>query len=285
MAKETDIGFNDLSAKEWAILSKNVWDDVSSPRESYQLEHGATFPIALAERVIKLYSKKRDLVFDPFVGVGTTVTAAIGLERDAIGIELQKKFCDIADRVLDKEKTDLFEPKKSRYAIVCDDCRNMFQYVDKESVQLTLTSPPYANFAKRSIKDRSKAHKNSLIAKDNNSKLKAGSIFFEDLGNLNYDEFLVELKKVFKKVLEVTKPGGYAVWVMKDYRDTQNGVPYIPVHNHIMTLGEEAGWLHHDLIMWDQNDQRRLVLLGFPSVFYSNQNCSFLIVFRKPEKL
>ena len=37
----------------------------------------------------------------------------------------------------------------------------------------------------------------------------------------------------------------------------------------------------HDLIVWDQNEQRSLVLLGYPSVFYTNQNCSFIVVMRK----
>lgn len=36
--------FNGLTAKEWASLSKNVWNDVSSSRGKKHLEHGATFP-------------------------------------------------------------------------------------------------------------------------------------------------------------------------------------------------------------------------------------------------
>ncbi|MBF0485425.1 MAG: site-specific DNA-methyltransferase [Candidatus Omnitrophica bacterium] len=283
MAKATDETFNGLSGKEWTLLSKNVWDDVSSPREAYQIEHGSTFPLALAERVIRLYSKEGDLVFDPFVGVGTTVIAAAKMERDAIGIELQKKFCDTAKRILDEEKTDLFGQKRSRQAVVCDDCRNLLEYVDRDSVQVTLTSAPYANFSRR---DRSRVYKRAISpASDANAKPGAFSIFSEDFGNLGYEEYTEELKKIFKKVFDVTKPGGYCVWVVKDYRDTQSGIPYVSVHSDITNFGVSAGWLHHDLIIWDQNDQRRLMLLGFPNVFYSNQNCAFLVVFRKPERV
>jgi hypothetical protein len=39
----TPRGFNGLTPSEWASLSKNVWNDLSSPRNKYQLEHGAVF--------------------------------------------------------------------------------------------------------------------------------------------------------------------------------------------------------------------------------------------------
>ena len=59
--------FNGLSASEWARSSKNVWNDLSSPRNTKHLVHGATYSLKLAERVIKNYSKEGDLVFDPFL--------------------------------------------------------------------------------------------------------------------------------------------------------------------------------------------------------------------------
>lgn len=71
--------FNGLTASEWASLSKNVWNDLSSPRNSYQLEHGATFPLKLAERLIKMYSREGDYILDPFAGIGTTLVSAQGL--------------------------------------------------------------------------------------------------------------------------------------------------------------------------------------------------------------
>ena len=72
-----------------------------------------------------------------------------------------------------------------------------------------------------------------------------------------------------------------ACWVVKDYRDTKNKIPYVPFHSDLATVGQEVGWLYQDLIIWDQTGQRRLVLLGYPSVLYVNQNCSFIVVFRK----
>lgn len=132
------ISFNGLSPAEWASLSKNVWNDVSSPRESYRLEHGATYPVALANRIIQMYSKEGDLVFDPFVGVGTTVISAYRQKRSGIGIELNERFHKIANDVLSGEKANLFDDNESKivHFIYNDDCRNLKKYLRENSVQL-----------------------------------------------------------------------------------------------------------------------------------------------------
>ena len=68
--------------------------------------------------------------------------------------------------------------------------------------------------------------------------------------------------------------------VVKDYRLPPKR-PCILFPPDLAAVAQEAGWLWHDLVMWDQNEQRSLVLLGFPTRFYTNQNCSFLVVLRK----
>lgn len=287
--KKSKVGFNKLTPTEWALLSKNVinedelfnpvWNDLSSPRNKYQLEHGAVFPIKLAERLIKMYSKEGDTIFDPFLGIGSTLIAAHNLNRHCIGIELNNKFTKIAEQWLE-EVQGLFG-NDMVYKIINDDCRNMLFYIRKDKIQLTVTSPPYANFIHKSIADRKTTHKQSVIAIDNNSTIKPYSDHKNDFGNLDYKEFLKEIKKVLKDNFEVTKNGGYSAWVVKDYRNTKNKIPYIPFHSDLARVGEEAGFKFHDLIIWDQTGQRRLVLLGYPSVFYTNQNCSFIVVFRK----
>lgn len=275
--------FNGLSAKEWASMSKNVWNDLSSPRSKYQLEHGAVFPTKLAERLIKMYSKKGDAIFDPFLGIGSTLIAAQNLERHCIGIELNPKFSSIAEKWADENLGIFKTTNKYHYKIVNDDCRNLERQIRPNKIQLTVTSPPYADFIQKSLKDRKKTHKTSLIKHANNSTVKQYSQEPNDFGNLPYDKFLKEIKSILKSNLKVTKPGGYSAWVVKDYRDTKNKKPYIPFHSDLARVGEEVGWLYQDLIIWDQTGQRRLVLLGYPSVFYTNQNCSFIVIFRKPK--
>ena len=185
---------------------------------------------------------------------------------------------------MNKEKANLFHDEKGDlfHIIYNDDCRNLKKYLKDNTVQLTFTSPPYANFIQKSLRDREETHKKSLIKYSNNSTVKQYSQKTEDFGNLDYQNFLKEIKKILTDNLQVTKGKGYSVWVVKDYRDTKNKIPYIDFHSDLASIGKEIGWLYQDLIIWDQNGQRRLVLLGYPSVFYTNQNCSFIIVFRKP---
>ena len=56
----------------------------------------ATMPLPLAEFLIKKYSKHGELVFDPFMGSGTTLRAAQRLGRDGVGVDLNPLACLIA---------------------------------------------------------------------------------------------------------------------------------------------------------------------------------------------
>ncbi|MFA5424364.1 MAG: site-specific DNA-methyltransferase [Phycisphaerae bacterium] len=64
--------------------------------------HSATFPVALPEWFIKLFTEKHDVVLDPFVGSGTTAVVAKSLERSYIGIDQDEEYCKIAKSNLRK---------------------------------------------------------------------------------------------------------------------------------------------------------------------------------------
>ena len=56
--------------------------------------HPATFPLELAEKVVRYYSFKDDVVLDPFAGTGTTARAAINLNRRFVMGELEDKYVE-----------------------------------------------------------------------------------------------------------------------------------------------------------------------------------------------
>jgi DNA modification methylase len=63
--------------------------------ESSQGSHSAPFPRALVEFFVNAYSDPGDVVYDPFLGSGTTMAAAHVLERVGYGIEISPAYCDV----------------------------------------------------------------------------------------------------------------------------------------------------------------------------------------------
>ena len=65
----------------------------------------AAFPFELSYRLINMYSTKGDTVVDPFLGTGTTMSAAMATGRNSIGFEIESGFRDeifsIKDTVID----------------------------------------------------------------------------------------------------------------------------------------------------------------------------------------
>jgi site-specific DNA-methyltransferase (adenine-specific)/site-specific DNA-methyltransferase (cytosine-N4-specific) len=59
------------------------------------LGHAAAFPVALPEFFIKAFSDSQDVIFDPFMGSGTTLMAAEKNGRIAYGTELSPAYCDV----------------------------------------------------------------------------------------------------------------------------------------------------------------------------------------------
>lgn len=87
------------SDDQWAIQShrnvRTVWTIATKP---FKEAHFATFPPELAERCIKAGSKEGDTVLDPFGGAGTTGLVADRLGRNAVLIELNSDYADMARR-------------------------------------------------------------------------------------------------------------------------------------------------------------------------------------------
>ena len=79
---------------------RTVWSINTKP---FSGSHFAVFPEKLVTRIIKAGCPEGGLVFDPFMGAGTTAVVARKLKRNYIGYELNKKYIDIANKRLYKE--------------------------------------------------------------------------------------------------------------------------------------------------------------------------------------
>ncbi|HSW58857.1 MAG TPA: site-specific DNA-methyltransferase [Dehalococcoidales bacterium] len=93
---------NDITKQEFMDWTNGFWT-FSGQSKKGAGGHPAPFPIELPKRCIKLFSYVGDTVLDPFLGSGTTLVASCLLNRNGIGVDIDKDYCNIAIKRLEQE--------------------------------------------------------------------------------------------------------------------------------------------------------------------------------------
>lgn len=91
---------NKLSQIIWQRYASSVWDDIRNDnklafrnsREEDDEKHVHALQLDVIDRVVELYSNHGEVVFTPFMGVGSEVFSPVSLGRKAIGIELKDSY-------------------------------------------------------------------------------------------------------------------------------------------------------------------------------------------------
>ena len=78
-------------------------------KDEYAYKHPAMFPEQLAEDHIISWSNPGDIVLDPFLGSGTTAKMALLNNRNFIGFEISKEYCEIAEQRISQIKPQRIE--------------------------------------------------------------------------------------------------------------------------------------------------------------------------------
>src|SRR5579871_1970060 len=86
-------GADDSDGRHTGVARPSNVIEVKS--ESSQGSHSAPFPRALVEFFVKAFTDAGDVVFDPFMGSGTTMAAAHVLGRTGYGCEISPAYCDV----------------------------------------------------------------------------------------------------------------------------------------------------------------------------------------------
>ncbi len=258
---------NNLSGKEWLQYSFSIWRDIRKSSEEVQLKHPAMFPSQLAERLIRIYTKKDgEVILDPFMGVGSTLIAATRLNKKGIGIELNERYIDVCKIRLTNQKKltkTAFEPK-----LLCGDSRVVLQQIQSESVDLSISSPPYWD-----ILNQKRTADKKKISNYSDSAI--------DIGNVTeYKDFLSELKKVYSEVFRILKPDKRCCVVLMDIRKKNI---FYPFHIDFTEIMKEIGFELEEFVIWDrQHEYNNMKTLGYPWVFRFNKVHEFICIYRKP---
>lgn len=92
-------------------IKENIFDYAISfggaTSDKVAFSHPAIFPEKLAQDHILSWSNERELVYDPFMGSGTVAKMCILTNRNYVGSEISKEYCEIAEKRIDPYKRQI----------------------------------------------------------------------------------------------------------------------------------------------------------------------------------
>jgi len=268
---------NCLDAKQWMKNQVAVWEFSYRKKDIRDKNiHPAVFPIDLPTRCIELFTHKGELILDPFVGIGTTLLAAKDLERNAVGFDLKKEYINFTKKRLAQQQ--LYNSTKQ--IAVCDDAINIPKYLERQSVTLSVTSPPYANMLNRPRENKSL--RGNLRKNQHYKRVQQYSKNPRDLGTMTPKRYARSLGAIYRKILPLLKPKGHCVINITDLWWENKR---IPIHLYVIETLESAGYELRNTIIWDRrNLVNRAGIFGWPSNYITlGTTFEYILDFWRPK--
>jgi len=214
---------NELSAQEWLKFTKTWFIHNPPPRKKNEYLHPAKYPENMIAEFITFFTKPGAVVFDPFLGTGSTLVACHQTHRNGIGIELQKKYAEIAQervQLLESQQKLTSEGSKlvSKQLVLQGnsvDLDSLWQKYTLPEIDLVITSPPYGPMLNKKGLASKKREDKELDTKYSEDAA--------DVGNAaSYSDFLEKLLQIFQKIIPKIKPEGHLVVILQNYMDKGN---------------------------------------------------------------
>ncbi len=248
-----------ISPKDWMKNQIGVWSFSYEERDIRDKSiHPAVFPIAMAKRLIELFTHQGELVVDPFVGSGTTLLAAQDLQRNAIGFDLNPKYVDLAN-----SRVQNLSSEECKQIAFCEDARNISNRLAKGTVKLVVTSPPYANILNR--KRKNKSRRGDLRENEQYDKIEQYSQDHRDLGILEAEQFEVAIFEIFKNARSALSSNAH---VIINITDAWIEAKRSPLHINVINAMQKAGYVFRNTIIWDRrNLVNQIGIFGWPSSY------------------
>src|ERR1700752_1137097 len=261
---------NDLTSKEWLKFQKSWFVHNPPPRKKGVLVHPAKFPETMAQEFIEFFTKKGETVLDPMAGTGSTLIAALRAGRNSYGIELNPKYAEIANQIMEEERKNLGEKVNGLTSTVINGDAAKATDFELVTFDYVLTSPPYwdmlhARGAQTQKKRRASAGLDVQYSDDPN-----------DLGNIrDYDHFLEQLVYIYKGLQPLLREKAYLTIIVKNVK--KGGKIYPLAWDIARELGKT--YALKDEKIWVQDNQR-LSPFGLGSAWVSNTFHHYCLQFR-----
>ena len=286
---------NELSGEEWLYFTKSLWTTAypSELGHAARKAHGANKPPRLMARLIEFFTRRDELVLDPFAGVGGTLLgAAICRQpRRAVGIEIDPRWVEVYGRVVRESSAERdgagpvladlgpadpggprsFDPGGCRMEL--GDALAILPGMDAASVDFVATDPPYNPQLRQTMAG-------GRLAVDHPNRRTDYAMRSDAPGDLancaTYAEYLDRMGEVFGELHRVLRPGRYAAVIVRDayqvgrYRFTGADLAARAEEAHLVPKGD---------LIWYQAGSR-LRPYGYPAVFVPNIVHQHILVLR-----
>ncbi len=269
---------NELSGDKWIYFTKTLLTTSYSRKYGHELRkaHGANKPPELMKYLIEFFTKRNDRVLDPLAGVGgTLIGAAISTPpRDCIGIEINQKWIDIYNQVIDKCLAEGIQ--LNRHELIRGDCLDVLNRYPDEHFQFITTDPPYNLHLKKTMcNGQYKEFANRQTDYDMQSEDP------RDLANLEtYDSYLTSMERIFGECYRVLQNGKYMAIIIRDAY--QNG-EYIFTHIDLTQKAKQQGFVPKGEIVWYEAGTK-LRPYGYPYAYVPNIAHQYIVILQKPKE-
>ena len=226
--------FNDLNLDNWK--ESEIWTDslwIISERDKSGKHDGfyhGNFVPQIPHQLILRYTKKNDVVFDPFVGSGTTAYEAESLGRHFVGVDIQPELIEhIKSKVDNKDYFSELITGDSTDKNTFSGVAEILNKRKKKNVQLAILHPPYADIVKFSNHEKDLSNAKSL------------------------SDFLSEFALVIKNTLDVLEKNRYLAIVIGD-KYTQG--KWVPLGFYCLNEAQKLGLTLKSIIIKNMEGNR-----------------------------
>jgi DNA modification methylase len=286
---------NELSGEEWLYFTKSLWTTAYPSELGHALRkaHGANKPPRLMAKLIEFFTKTRELVLDPFAGVGGTLLGAAITRgpRRALGIELSPRWAAVYEEVV----ADALAANDGRGLTLADlgssdpggergfdpsglemrvgDALAILPTLEAGSVDFVATDPPY------NVQLPMTMSGGALAEEFANRRTDYAMVTEDpaDLANLaSYAAFLDRMTEVLAELARVLRPNRYAVLIVRDaYQEGR----YVFTGADLAARADSVGLVPKGDLIWYQAGTR-LRPYGYPTGFVPNITHQHLLVLR-----